>query len=182
MPFFGHVAERVLAVMLVRKWRREGRLPLATPLTALLAGTWAWSIYSGIDPLVLYMVPALHSVQYLYVVWLLKGGEAREREGPPWFEPSAARLGILAASALGLGWVLFHGAPWALDDGLVSRRDRWSSLGPTPYFAALYAFVNIHHYFMDYVIWRRENPRTRYLRATPARTPARTEEPLSTGS
>ena len=36
-------------------------------------------------------------------------------------------------------------------------------MGPTPYFAALYAVVNIHHFFMDTVIWRRENPRTRYL-------------------
>jgi hypothetical protein len=158
-----------LVVALVQKWRREGRLPLVTPLTALLASVWAWSIYSSIDPLVRYVIPALHSVQYLYFVWLLKGSEAREREGPPWFETSAGvRVGILAASALGLGWVLFHGAPWALDDGLVSRRDRWSALGPTPYFAALYAFVNIHHYAMDYVIWRRENPLTRYLRLTPA--------------
>jgi hypothetical protein len=38
------------------------------------------------------------------------------------------------------------------------------SLGATPYFAALYAFVNLHHYFMDFVIWRRDNPETQYLR------------------
>jgi hypothetical protein len=162
-----------LVALLVRKWRREGRLPILTPLTALLCSVWLWSIYSGKDPLVRYVIPALHSVQYLYFVWLLKGSEAREREAPPWFETSArVRLGILAASALGLGWVLFHGAPWMLDDGLVPRRARSSSLGPTPYFAALYTFVNIHHYFMDHVIWRRENPLTRYLRPAPARADA----------
>jgi hypothetical protein len=155
-----------LVAVLVGKWRREGRLPLVTPLAALLSSVWAWSIYSGIDPLVRYVVPALHSVQYLYFVWLLKGNEAREREGPPWFEASArVRLGILAVSALGLAWLLFHGAPWWLDDGLVTRRERLSALGPTPYFAALYTFVNIHHYFMDNVIWRRDNPLTRYFRA-----------------
>jgi hypothetical protein len=155
-----------LVVTLGRKWRREGRLPLVAPLTALLCSVWAWSIYSGVDPLVRYVIPALHSVQYLYFVWLLEGNLAREREGPPWFEASArVRLGILAASALGLGWLLFHGAPWALDDGLVPPRARASALGATPYFAILYAFVNIHHYFMDHVIWRRENPLTRYLRA-----------------
>jgi hypothetical protein len=153
-----------LAVVLARTWRREGTARLFTPLMALLASVWAWSIYSGVDPLVRYVVPALHSVQYLYFVWLIERNEGREREGPPWFETSAkVRLGILAASALGLGWVLFHGAPWALED-VVRPRDRDSALGPTPYFAALYAFVNIHHYFLDYVIWRRENPRTRYLR------------------
>ena len=43
--------------------------------------------------------------------------------------------------------------------------DRTLGLGETPYFAAIFVFVNIHHYFMDFVIWRRENPRTRHLLA-----------------
>src|SRR5262249_4807075 len=128
----------VLAVVLVQKWRREGRLPIFTPLVAFLASVWAWSIYSGVDPLVRYMVPALHSVQYLYFVWMLQRNEARERERAPWFETSArVRLGVLVVSALGLGWVLFHLAPWALDDGLAPRRARLTDLGPTPCFAAL---------------------------------------------
>jgi hypothetical protein len=156
----------VLLAVLVLKWRRKGPLPILTPLTALLASIWSWSIYSSIDPLVVYVIPALHSVQYLYFVGLLRANEAREREGPPWFETSArTRLGIIALSALGLGWLLFHGAPTALDDALVPRHARLSALpmGPTPCFAALYTFVNVHHFFMDWVIWRRENPETRYL-------------------
>jgi hypothetical protein len=160
----------VLLALLVRKRRREGPLRLWTPLTALLCSIWSWSIYSSIDPLVVYVAPALHSVQYLYFVWLMKGNEARDREGPPWFETSSrVRLGILAASALGLGWILFHGAPSVLDDLLVPRRSRFSSLGATPYFAALYTFVNIHHFFMDAVIWRRDNPETKYLLASTPR-------------
>jgi len=156
----------VMLVVLARKWWREGRLPLVTPLVALLCSIWAWSIYSSIDPLVRYAIPALHSVQYLYFVWLMRGNEAREREGPPWFEVSrGVRLGTLAVSAVALGVLLFHAGPSMLDGALVSRRDRFSVLGATPYFAALYAFVNIHHFFMDTVLWRRENPETRYLRA-----------------
>jgi hypothetical protein len=42
-----------------------------------------------------------------------------------------------------------------------------AALGATPCFAALYAFVNIHHYFMDAVIWRRDNPETRHLLSDP---------------
>jgi hypothetical protein len=158
----------VLLVVLARKWRREGRLPILTPLTAFLASIWSWSIYSSIDPLVVYAIPALHSVQYLYFVWLLRHGEAREREGPPWFERSAGvRVGFLAVSALALGWVLFHGAPSALDDFLVPRRARLTDLGATPYFAAIYTFVNVHHFFMDAVIWRRANKKKRYLLSRP---------------
>ncbi len=156
-----------LVWMLVQKRRREGRLPIFTPLTALLCSIWSWTIYTSIDPLVRYATPALHSLQYLYFVWLLRRNEAREREGPPWFERSAAvRMGLLAASALGLGCLLFHLAPSALDAALVSRRLRSTALGATPYFAALYAFVNIHHYFMDFALWRRDNPETRYLHAS----------------
>lgn len=153
-----------LLLMLAQKWRREGSLPLLTPLTGFLCSVWVWTIYASIDPLVRYVVPALHSVQYLYMVWLLKGSEAREREAAPWFEPSVgARLVMLSLSALGLGFVLFHGAPELLDSALGSAHEAHSPLGPTPWFAALYAFVNIHHYLMDTVIWRRDNPLTRYL-------------------
>lgn len=43
-------------------------------------------------------------------------------------------------------------------------------LGETPYFAAIYLFVNIHHYFMDYVMWRRDIWQMRYLRDPSARS------------
>jgi hypothetical protein len=154
-----------LVAMLVRKRQREGPLPIFTPLTALLCSIWIWLIYSAADPLVRYMTPALHSLQYLYFVWLLKRNEAKSREVAPFFEaPPRERLAVLALTALALGWFLFHGAE-ALDDAPF-RAATGSRLGPTPYFAALYAFVNLHHYFMDNVIWRRENPRTRHLTET----------------
>jgi|CZKU01.1.fsa_nt_gi hypothetical protein len=161
-----------LIYVLARKWRREGRLPLFTPLVALLCSVWSWSIYSSIDPLVAYTIPALHSVQYLYIVWLMKKNQAREREGPPWFERSApVRLGMLALSALVLGWIFFHAAPTVLDDWFRPRRGAPIPLGPTPYFAALFSIVNIHHYFMDAVIWRKDNPLARYLREPPSIDP-----------
>ena len=154
--------------MLVRKRLREGRLPIFAPLVGLLCSVWVWSIFSSADPLLVYVIPALHSLQYLYMVWLLTRNEARSEEGPPLFgKPAAVRVGVLAVLSLGLGWVLFHGAPSALDDWLVPRRGRRlldESLGATPYFAAMFAVVNIHHYFMDHVVWRRENALTRHLR------------------
>jgi hypothetical protein len=68
--------------------------------------------------------------------------------------------------ALGLGLLQFHAVPALLDGALVPRHPKTLAdlaWGPTPYFAALFAFVNIHHYFMDHVIWRRDNPETRFL-------------------
>jgi hypothetical protein len=153
--------------LLAQKWRREGLTPLLTPLAAFLSSVWIWVIFSSFDPLVQYLIPALHCIQYLYFVWLMQGNEALERQGAPFFEPSVgARLGMLALSACVLGWLLFHGLPSLLDDTLVSREVARTGLGATPYFAALYAFVNIHHFLMDAVLWRRDNPQTRYLHMT----------------
>ncbi len=155
-----------LGWMLFKKWQRSGVPPLS-PLIGLLCSVWIWTVYSGIDPLLVYLIPALHSVQYLYFVWLLKRGHAHAFEGPPSFgKPVATVLGAWAAGALVLGLVLFHLAPATLDTLLVdARAARFSDLGATPYFAAIYTVVNLHHYFMDFVIWRRENPETRYLRS-----------------
>jgi len=164
------VSAIALIWVLLRRWRGERRLPPLSPLSGFLITIWLWTVYSSLDPIMLYLIPALHSIQYLYVVWLLKRNEAREAEGPPHFgRPTALRLGILAASAVFLGWILFRGGPALLDGALVmtsGRGEAPSALGATPYFAAIFVFVNIHHYFMDYVIWRRENPDTRYLRAS----------------
>ncbi|HET7545510.1 MAG TPA: hypothetical protein VFK05_36835 [Polyangiaceae bacterium] len=159
----------VLVVMLLQKWRRERRVPPLAPLTGLLISVWAWSVYSSADPLMVYAIPALHSVQYLYFVWLLSRNKARAAERASAFGPPAyQRVLLLAASALALGWLLFHGLPDLLDGArLLSHRrthEALGDLGATPYFAALFVFVNIHHYFMDNVIWRRENPEMRHLR------------------
>jgi hypothetical protein len=151
-----------LAVTLFRKWRREGRLSLY-PLTAFLVTIWLWTIFTSVDPLLVYVIPALHSVQYLYFVWLLRRNQASAAEvefGPPVRE----RLLLLAVGALALGALQFHLLPDLLDSArLLIPKHAPLDLGATPWFAALFAFVNIHHYLMDAVIWRRENPETSYL-------------------
>lgn len=153
----------VLGGVLVQKWRREGALPILTPLVGLLVSVWLWTVYSSADPLMVYVIPALHSIQYLYFVWLMKRNEGRALERDEPFGPSyKKRLAVLAGSALGLGFLFFHALPQLLDGALGNPRAT-DDFGPTPYFAAIYTFVNLHHYFMDAVIWRRDNPATRYL-------------------
>jgi hypothetical protein len=157
-----------LIAVFARKWRAERSFPPLAPLTGFLVSIWLWTVYSSVDRLMMYVIPALHSIQYLYMVWLLKRNEAREAEGPPLFgRPTALVLGVLALASVALGWLLFRGAPQLLDGALVlgaTPGDRTADLGPTPYLAAIFVVVNIHHYFMDHVIWRRDNPDTRYLR------------------
>lgn len=157
-----------LAVLAWRAVRTQRLRQLAGPLATFLSTVWIWVVFSSVDPLLRYVIPALHCLQYLYFVWLLQGNEALEQEQAPYFGPSIGyRLAMLALSAVGLGWLLFHGLPGVLDGSLVSRDMARSSFGATPYFSALYAFVNIHHFLMDAVLWRRDNPAMRYLQRTP---------------
>lgn len=170
---FGASALALVAV-LARKWRAERRLPFS-PLLVFLVTVWFWTVYSSIDRLMMYFIPALHSLQYLYMVWLLRRNEALSEEGPPAFgKPASVRVLALAVSAVGLAWILFRGAPDFLDRSPVVARPPGGAagLGETPYLAAIYVLVNIHHYFMDHVIWRRDNPETRHLRARPRPVPA----------
>jgi hypothetical protein len=74
----------------------------------------------------------------------------------------SAALALTFFCAALLGWVFFRGAPPLLD-ALWSNPRELGDIGPTPFLAALTTFVNLHHYFMDSVIWRRENPETALL-------------------
>ena len=164
----------LLAHTLYAKWRREGHLPLVAVI-GFLTTIWLWTIYTRLDPLVQYVIPALHSVQYLYFVWLMTKNETAAAEGPPTFGPPVrTRIVTLSLTALLLGWFLFRGAPQFFDalwtSGSHGSNVR-NTLGDTPFFAAFFVVVNIHHYFMDSVLWRRENPQTSYLYATPQREP-----------
>ena len=166
------VSVGVLAWALVTSRSVAGRALPVGPLAAYLVSLWSWTILSAVDPVFRYVIPALHSIQYGYFVWLLRRNEARAREGAPFFGPPArTRVATLALSAIALGWLLFHGAPGLLDAALVPH-DRHgeglNDLGATPFLAALYVIVNVHHFAMDSVLWRRENPAMRFLTADAA--------------
>ncbi len=157
------VSSLALFAMLARKASREGAAALGTPLVAFLVSLWAWLIFSGVDPLVRYLTPAMHAVQYLWFVRLLKTNESRARE-QALLGSAKTRLRMLAVGALGLGVLLFDVLPEALDVFVAPERG-WENraMGTTPWLAMTYVFVNVHHYAMDAVIWRRENPATRHL-------------------
>lgn len=174
--------------LLGKKWWQQKEVPALAPLGGLLISVWLWIIFSDFDPLIAYFIPALHSIQYLYFVYLLKRNEARAHSGPPAFHRPWIRLLIVAAGSLALGAFLFHGLPYLFDSNLAPMEVAFkqgllgalhtnptyraelesaplvTALGFTPYLATITAAINIHHYFMDHVIWRRENPATKYLR------------------
>lgn len=137
-------------------------------LMAYAVTLYLWLIFVRLDPRFLLLVPAFHSLQYLVVVWRYKLNEAATRETAA----AETRFGGLTAFAwlrlvsfllvgLVLGWALFWGLPQWLDRGVAYDK---TLFGPALFLFGFWIFVNVHHYFMDNVMWRRENPATkRYL-------------------
>ena len=158
---------------LVLKWRAEGILPV-NGLVAYVVSIYVWLYFARFDPILLLLVPFFHSLQYLCVVWRyqanLEAAKLRGRpspdgseKGPAWARTALARLARFVLVGGILGGVGFWIAPHILDS--VVGYDR-AVFGATLFVFIGWTFINIHHYFIDSVIWRRDNAETRrYLLA-----------------
>lgn len=151
---------------LVAKWRRERLLPL-NGLIAYACGVYIWLMVGRADPLLLSVVPAFHSLQYMAVVWRYKLSAERRPGGRPQRpakSPAAllrtypAKLARFAVLAGVLGVVGFWWGPQLL--GAVVDYNR-GAFGPAVFLFMAWTFINIHHYFIDNVIWRRDNAEMR---------------------
>ncbi len=190
-----------LLYVIVRRITAKMPFPPWAASCGYVMSIWLWTIFSQMDPLMIYVIPALHSLQYWYFVYLLKRNETKQlyhqeasngldtsmapaldhdalhrdgfrNDGGTFARYATRRLGLFFVTAVGLAWLFFHGIPDVLDQTLVASTASMGiepdvsarGLGTTPYLAAFSTFINIHHYFIDHVIWRRENPDTRFLK------------------
>ncbi len=137
-------------------WRRNGGAPI--PLNGWTAYFFSLYVWLGayFSPSVLAVIPALHSLQYLAVVWRFE----TNRQKSVSLSSNGARsltwrLAVFGASGLILGMLAFVTVPLVLDR--VVEYDK-AVLGEH-FFALTFAvFINIHHYFLDNVMWRKDNP------------------------
>ena len=154
-----------LAVMavLVQRWRAaRGAIPW-NGVIAYLTTLYLWVIFVRINPLILAVVPTFHSLQYLAVVWRyqLNAGSAAPRTDRTALVdrllPSGLWANFAAFVAIGvlLGFLGFMGVPRFID--AVWPYDK-QVFGPSLFLFMFYIFINVHHYFLDNVMWRRGNP------------------------
>jgi len=156
------------AAILFRKWQSGGGLPV-NGVAAYVVTIYVWMFIGLKDPVLLFVVPAFHSLQYLVVVWRFQINQTRDRlenagnrlRGPvSRFLPQnlITHMTIFIIGGILLGFFGFWGAPFLLstivpyDSGIFS-----SAL----FLFMFWVFINIHHYFLDNVMWRRENPTTK---------------------
>lgn len=150
------------AWMLLKVWRTRGALPV-NGVIAYVVSLYLWLAFVTIDPLWMLLTPALHSLQYLAVVARFETNYARANIAHPAPDAVDARRGKTRMAHLRefvglsvvLGAVGFWIAPLAMSAAIKQPQ---AALGAGVFLFAAWIFVNVHHYFMDNVMWRRDNP------------------------
>jgi hypothetical protein len=149
-----------LALVLYRvvwaNYRATGRLPGANLLVPFVAIYVWWMPLTRQQEFYILLTPLFHSLQYLAVVRKLE--DSRLREAPRYeLRATALVLAVIAA-----GWLSFEFLPNTADNRL-GTFGAWHMFF---FFTAAMLFVNIHHYFIDNVVWRFKDPVVRkYLLA-----------------
>ena len=145
----------------VRKWRRDGTSPPLNGMVAILA-IYAWFLPLARHPAGLMLLPLFHGAQYELLALRFARGRAADAAATAGGGTGRLRFAVYVASAVALGALAFAGLPRALDASLPYDR---AIFGPTLAMLAITLFINVHHYVIDNVIWRRDDPDVqRYLR------------------
>jgi hypothetical protein len=139
------------AGLLARRRLVTGR---SLPAIALLpaAAQFVWAVLGPGVPAFFALVPMFHGLQYLLVAWFMQAQtNAQERTSP------LSRWGLSLETGRWLAWNVagYFFLFWAIPKGAAAFS------GEPILFAAPVALaaVQIHHFFVDGVIWRLRDPR-----------------------
>lgn len=160
----------VVAILIQHARTHKGSTPI-NGILAYVAALYPWLLL-GREPIVGLLIPAFHSLQYLVIVWRVQLNVERARPGADDRVVWVRRLGFglrrdtaRFAGFLGKGFVLGLLGFWMLPmvAGTYVAYDR-AEYGPNLFLFLFWIFINIHHYFIDNAMWRKENPHTlKYL-------------------
>jgi hypothetical protein len=157
------------ASVLIKKWHTNGRSLPVNGVVAYLVSLYLWLLFLRWNVLWLQLVPALHSLQYLVVVarYRLNRDKDRSDAHEPTQTPLLGRLfrhrfQVRYAGFIALGTILGYLGFWGLPEFLpaIVPYDR-AVFGATVFLFIFWTFINVHHYFLDNVMWRSHNPDVR---------------------
>ncbi len=123
-----------------------------------LASLYFWTMLVGFQTWAVFvLIPAFHSLQYLFFVWKFKAGE-KAASGQAQTTAQGKIYGIIALIFFILGgWLL---GTFFMD--FLPKRIDALHISPLRqvvgfFLVSFLTFINIHHYFMDSAFWRRDN-------------------------
>jgi hypothetical protein len=138
----------VVWTVFIRKYLEEGQRPTVNMLVPYVAMYVWWMPFTRQHEFYFLLIPLFHSLQYLVVAGKLEHARLRDSSG---YEIKAAAIVIAIVTA---GWLSFDFMPSTLDSWLGTFQ-AWRIFF---FFTAAMLFINIHHYFIDNVIWRSRDP------------------------
>ncbi len=151
-------------VVIFRRWRCGKPFPF-NGVVAYLVTLYVWMVFPALVAPAAFVVlmalatPAAHSIQYLIVVWRYQLNVERGKTGtdrpPVWFTNPLTRLAYFFVFGVIISFCGFWIIPTALD--LYIPYDK-AIFGGQMFLFMFAIFINVHHYFLDNVMWRRENP------------------------
>jgi hypothetical protein len=154
-------------VVLVRHARAQGGKVPVNGIAAYIAALYPW-LFLASEPVLGALIPAMHSLQYLVIVWRfqlnVENGKA-DATAPARntvlaklrLRQATQRFAGFLARGLVLGVLGFWVLPYLLSRYMPYDRALY---GEHLYFFLFLIFINIHHYFIDNAMWRKENPYT----------------------
>jgi hypothetical protein len=139
-----------------KNYKERGQVPgvnMVVPFVALYV--W-WLPITRQYEFYFLLTPFFHSLQYLAFVYKMEDTRLRGLDHPE------VRGTILAFSIVRAGWLAFEFVPNEVDTAL-GTFNSWQMFF---FFTAAMLFINIHHYFIDNVLWRFRDPEVqKYLLA-----------------
>jgi hypothetical protein len=143
----------LVVIMWIVKWVREKqRLPTSAMVGYL--SVYILLLWGLKNPLWAVATPFFHCIQYLLFVYALKRGEvdkANDEGGAQQKQIKIVSNQVFVIGILFMGVMSFEVFPNHLQRWLFSAG--WQ----LPCVVAFNIFINVHHYFIDNVIWKREN-------------------------
>jgi hypothetical protein len=159
-------ASAVLGVAGLVLWsQRLRRLPPVRVWVPWVA-THLWYVLLGREPAALFWVQNAHALQYLVFPMRAELNRTAATAPATGARPPALRLlryyGFVLALGLAVLWLL----PW-----LARTQRGFVGLAGLPVELTIVSFVNLHHYFIDGVVWKIRDPQVRrdlFAHLTPA--------------
>jgi hypothetical protein len=144
-----------LAAMILvfyRIYQKFGKKPSPQFLIAGIAMYIWWLPWTQQLDFYVYWVPFFHSLQYLAFVYTVESNRLKQRR-----QRATAATGIILGFIM-IGWLVFEYLPRSLD-----MANTQALHGITYFVVAITLFINIHHYFIDHVLWRMSDPQVKRL-------------------
>ncbi len=155
----------MVAYLLFQQCRADYEAMPKSGAVAYIASLYAWLLAVKIHPVLVFIIPAFHSIQYLVVVWRYEINRSK-------VEYSAEAIAKRSENTIGVKRRLINFALFGIVAGafgfwiapLILSQITVLSFGADAdistfaiYLFMFWVFINIHHFFIDNVIWRKEN-------------------------